>query len=144
MKRLLAILVLFSIMLLTVASLGAQNQAAPAAEYKDKELYIKTFYIQRVYPHSLGYKVDYMTTSGGLATTYVPIKWFYKLGGKAELVSDTSRSTPYMEIVYAEKKFSHVRLFLYPSFDHISWGSIRAGGPDLTDKFNVEELQLVY
>lgn len=111
---------------------------------KSRDLYVKTVFISKVYPYSDGYKVEYLTANGKLKTTYIPMKWFYKAGGKAELINSYSSAAPYMDVVYADGAFLYVRLVLYPDYNHPSWGAVIASDPPVGDKFNVDSLTLEY
>jgi len=114
-----------------------------SAGQTDSEYYIKTFYAEKVYPHLLGYKVDYRTAGGILATTYIPIKWFAGTASKAILVQAEDPSGPYMEVVYKKGKFAYVKLHVWPSFLHPTWGVIRPS-ENMETNFAVEELKLAF
>lgn len=111
---------------------------------QDSELYVKIFYIDRIYPHQDGYKVEYRTHHGGIATVYIPLAWFYGTAGKGVLVSDMTRSSPFMEVNYKDGKFAYVKLHIFPNFSHESWGTILSQEGDIRDKFKVDTLNLVY
>ena len=123
------------------AGISAQTAGAPAAG--GENLYIKTMYISRIYPHSLGYKVNYWTGDGKLMTTFIPLAWFKGTAGKGEIASQYNRAVPYMEIVYSSGKFKFIRLHVSPTYNDPSWGAVGAG-EDLSDKFKADTLDLAY
>ena len=96
----------------------------------ESKLYARSFKIDRVYPHALGYKVMYLTGRLTYATTYLPHKWFSMsatkdgVQAKGEIAFGNDPSYPYMIVFWNEGKFSHVRLFLKKSMRDISYGVI--------------------
>lgn len=118
--------------LLFAGSIGAQEA-----------LYSKAYYVIRVAPHNLGYRVVYQTEQGEPAVTYLPIEWFRTAAGKATIIRGWDRSAPYMQVFWKDGNFSHLRLFVVPTYDHPSWGVI-PGNVDPASAFNVDELLLHY
>ncbi len=115
--------------------------AATAAE---SSLYVKTLYIEKVYQHELGYKIEYRRTNAiYLAVAYFPLEWFSGAGRKAQLIYTRDRSVPYVNIYWEDGQFSHLRLYVHPSFEHMSWGTLR-GEEGLEAKFDLEEPQLLF
>ena len=146
MKRSIAVLIIIAFLVcLGAAVLPAQSSDSATAKLSGttKDLYVKTIYIMKVYPHALGYKVNYLTANGYLATTYIPLTWFSGTAGKAELVSEVNDSVPYMEIIFDAGKFKFVRLHVGPSYADRGWGSL-GSGVNIDDKFKVDDLQLTY
>lgn len=115
--------------------------AAPvSAEMSD--IYIKTVYVERVYTHRLGYKVDYNISNFRMAEVYIPHTWFTP-AGQAEIVYANSRSVPYMQVVYRGGEFSHVRLFVHRSSGHQSWISL-PDSEEATRKFQDSTFNIRY
>ncbi len=132
LKRIVPLLLLLS---LSTMFLGAESTPS--------DTYVKVLYIEKIAPHQLGYKIEYKTSSGFINTLFVPVKWINGTKGKAELIESTSKSVPYMEVVYKKGKFSVVRLYVWPGFDHPSW-TVMPAGKDWTESFNIEELAVKY
>jgi hypothetical protein len=100
-------------------------------------------YAMRVYPHALGYRVDYLTANGMVATTYLPLAWFHSTAGKGELVEEYNPSVPYMELVFDAGKFVRVRLHVSPNYTDRGWATIRSD-TNIDDKFNVDAPVMTY
>jgi hypothetical protein len=100
----------------------AVNSAPVFAEMSDT--YITTIFVERVYNHRLGYKVDYNISNFRIGEVYIPHTWFTP-AGQAEIVFVNSQSAPYMQVVYRNGEFSHVRLFVHRSPGHPSWRSLQ-------------------
>lgn len=115
----------------------------------ESEFYAKTVYIEKVYPHQLGYKVLYMTSKLDLAATYIPHSWFgmsSSKGGekvKGEIQWGNDPDFPYMIIFWKGGKFSHVRLFLKKSFNDLSFGTLNPG-ENIDEKFDVQDISLEF
>lgn len=140
MKRLIVFIALAVLLGFSADLLAAQTAAAtPAPE----NLYIKTLYINKIYPHNLGYKILYWTHDGKIATTYVPLSWFNGTAGKGELLYQINRSVPYMDVIFSSGKFKLIRLHLNPSYADFSWGAL-PGNEDPSDKFKIDSPDLVY
>ncbi len=146
MKRSIAVIVI-SAFLVCIAAAGLSAQSTTPAQDKlpgaSKDLYVKTLYIMSIYPHSLGYRVDYLTSSGQLNTCYVPLPWFSGTAGKAEIVSENGPSIPYMEIVFDAGKFKLVRLHVAPGYSGKGWKGL-SNGMNIDDKFKVDTLEIIY
>ena len=141
MKRSFAFIALCILLGFTANMVGAQTAAAPSKAAEN--LYIKTVYINKIYPHAQGYKITYWTGDGKIGTTYVPIAWFIGSGNKGEILRIFHKSVPYMEIVYNGGKFKMIRLFVSPAMEDISWG-VLPNTEDPSDKFKIETLDITY
>lgn len=123
--------------------------AAPTAFAQDQnseeetDLVAATVYVQRVYPHSLGYKVIYTRSDLYPAEVYLPGRWFTNAEGKGSIQRSQHPSVPYMTVFYENGEFSHVRLFVHENPTHRSWGAL-PGGEDLSDEFAIETLEIDY
>ncbi len=87
------------------------------------QFYIKTVFVERIHTHRLGYRVEYNRSNFRLGQVYVPYRWFSP-AGQAEIVYANSRSVPYMDVVYRDGEFSHVRLYVHRDAGHPSWVSL--------------------
>ncbi|MDR3201115.1 MAG: hypothetical protein LBT68_06605 [Spirochaetales bacterium] len=122
--------------------------ASGMAGADESKYYARSFMIDKVYPHTAGYKVLYVTSKQSYATTYLPHKWFSQsatkngVQAKGELAWGNDPAYPYMVVFWKEGKFSHVRLFLKKDMRDVSYGVISATqDPAL---FDVEEPVLEY
>lgn len=113
-----------------------------SAEVTEASVYPKTMAINRIYPHELGYRVDYIKSNRTIGTFYAPLAWFQKSAGYGEIVYGQGEAYPYATFYYAEGKISHFRLYIVENFNDPSWGILRGEGYE--DKFNVEELVIEY
>lgn len=132
MKRIALVLL---VLIACTLALGAQESA----------LYVKTLYIEQVYPHELGYKIDYRrSNSMMLASTYLPIEWFE--GGPdsiAKVVYANDNSVPFLNVYWREGEFDHLVLYVHSSYNHLSWGSLPKT-EDVASRFDVDEPEFVF
>lgn len=130
----------FFILLITFIS--ASFLSAEISESKKSNIYPKTMAIHRIYPHALGYKVDYIKSNRTLGTFYAPLDWFKKSAGYGEIVYGFGEAYPYATFYYEDGKIDHFRLYLIDNFSDISWGRLQ--DKDYDDKFGAEELVIEY
>ena len=112
------------------------------AEVTTSEFYPKTMAINKVYPHTMGYKVEYIKSNRTLGSFYAPTSWFKKAAGYGEIVYGQGSQYPYATFYYKDGKIDHFRLYLVSNFNDISWGVLR--GSDYTKQFDVNELVIEY
>jgi hypothetical protein len=122
--------------------------AAAEIRAEESKFYARSFLIEKVYPHALGWKILYITSKMSYATTYLPHKWFSQsttkkgVMAKGEIAWGNDPAFPYMIVFWKEGKFSHVRLFLKKDMHDITYGVIN---PDQDSaSFDVEEPALEY
>ena len=113
------------------------------AEVTQSDYYPKTMAINRIYPHELGYRVDYIKSNRTLGTFYAPTEWFKKAAGYGEIVYGKGAQYPYATFYYKDGKIHHFRLYVVSSFSDISWGVLRSD-VDYTDEFDISELVIEY
>ncbi len=126
------------IMMMTPAVLFAETELS--------NLYAKTAFISKIYPHQDGYKVVYVKSNMDLGVFYVPIEWFQEAGGKAEILYGSSSSFPYFTAYYnhEEGSFDHIRLYVHDDINNFSWGSFDRTA-EVADRFTgVETLEIDY
>ncbi len=110
----------------------------------ESDLYVKTLYIEKVYPHELGYKIEYRrSNSMFLATAYLPLEWFGRSDGPARIVYANDNSVPFVNIYWRNGEFDHLVLFVHESFRHISWGTLRQT-EGVASKFDLDEPEFVF
>jgi hypothetical protein len=119
MKKL--IIVLFFIALITPAF--AQNRASELPR-----LYYINLPVERIFPSSDGYIIQYRSSSSVIETIGIPIEWFNNAGGRADIVRlEMASDWPSMSVFYSDGEFSHVRLYVHRTTSHRSWGNIPMG-----------------
>lgn len=129
---------LVACLLLSIALAGLSAQTAEEPEH-----FSKTYYVLRIAPHELGYRVIYMTDRGQPEVTYLPMSWFRSAAGKASIYYRWEDSVPYMQVYWLDGEFSHVRLVVPPTFNHPSWSVVPAS-VDAESAFDVDTLVLHY
>lgn len=135
MKKFARFLMLFTLLLLLGSGIGfAQEQI---------EHFSRTYYIIRIAPHQMGYRVVYQTEAGLPFETFMPIDWFVEAGGRASIQRRWDRSAPFMQVFWQNGELSHFRMVVAPTFDHPSW-SVFPHNIDPIAAFNVDSLQLHY
>ena len=106
-------------------------------------LYAINVPVQRVFPHSLGYKVVYDRSDLYPGEVYLPGRWFTGAAARGELIYSRHPSVPYMVIFYRNGEFSHLRLFVSANRSDRTWGTLPSG-QDLREQFSTEELVIRY
>ncbi|MCL2808944.1 MAG: hypothetical protein FWD24_02625 [Treponema sp.] len=115
------IIALFIFTLITPLFAQSTNDA-------DTKFYYFNLQIERIYPTSDGYIIQYRNSGRTLGTIGIPNEWFFEAAGRAEKVLlHPGRDWPTMSIFYRNGEFSHVRLYLHRSRAHQTWGSIPQG-----------------
>lgn len=109
------------------------------AQQDQPTVFVRTVYANRVYSHSMGYKVEYTTGNNRLGELYLPIEWFVEAAGQGRLIHTQSKTAPYMQLVYLDNEFSHLNLFVKANYDHHSWG-ILSGNAEVAGLFDVEQV----
>jgi len=81
--------------------------------------------LERIWPHRLGYVVQYRIPGGRVARAYIPGEWFTSGDQRGEMnVLPRGNSWPSMSVFFREGEFSHVRLNVHRSVTHNSWGHL--------------------
>jgi hypothetical protein len=114
-----------------------------SAQEQQTSHFSRTYYITKIAPHQLGYRVIYLTEAGTPFVTYLPMEWFSSAGGKASLQFRWETSAPYMQVFWQNGEFSHMRIVVPPTYDDPSWGVVPAS-IDATTSFAVDTLVLHY
>ncbi len=110
----------------------------------ESDFYVKTLYIEKVYRHELGYKIEYRrSNSMYLATAYLPLEWFGRSDSDARIVYAKDNSVPFVNIYWRDGEFDHLVLFVHEDFRHISWGTLRHT-EGVASKFDLDEPEFVF
>ncbi|MFP4302819.1 MAG: hypothetical protein ACLFQZ_12390 [Spirochaetaceae bacterium] len=134
---------LLVLLILVIATAVAFTQEAETTDGEDPVIYPMTVYLNTVYRHSLGYKIEYNDSELYFQEAYLPGRWFTEAAGKAELVHSIDKTVPYMVVYYVDGEFSHLRLFVPESPYHSAWDQL-PNGADLEEEFAIETLALEY
>jgi len=93
---------------------------------EDSDIYYINVSVEKIYPTSQGYIVQYRTQMG-MATIGIPNSWFTEAAGRAGMMRLPSGSTwPSMSVFYSHGEFTHLRLYV-SARGHNTWGSIPQG-----------------
>ena len=110
----------------------------------ESDFYVKTLYIEKVYRHELGYKIEYRrSNSMYLATAYLPLEWFGRSDSQARIAYANDNSVPFVNIYWKDGEFHHLVLFVHESPHHISWGTLRQT-EGVASKFDLDEPEFVF
>ena len=123
--------------LLLLLALGA------FAQEQDTKVYVKTVPILKILTCSAGYKVLYVKSDMQVGEIYLPLSWFGKAGGQAEIVFGKDPSYPYFSVFYKDGKFDFIRLYLIDDVKDLSWGILKKTEEEL-NRFKVDTLKIEY
>jgi hypothetical protein len=123
--------------LLLLLALGAFGQE------QDTKVYVKTVPILKILTCSAGYKVLYVKSDMQVGEIYLPLSWFGKAGGQAEIVFGKDPSYPYFSVFYKDGKFDFIRLYLIDDVKDLSWGILKKTEEEL-NRFKVDTLKIEY
>mgnify|MGYP006281288759 CR=1 FL=1 len=115
-----------------------------AAQEQEQEIYVTTLYVEKVYPTTLGYRIDYRRQSSlMLATSYLPLDWFGGTDALGRLVYDDDRAVPFVNIFWRGSEISHFVLYVDRNQNGLSWGTIPSV-EGLEARFDVEAPQFQF
>ncbi|MEE8441514.1 MAG: hypothetical protein V3S41_07325 [Spirochaetia bacterium] len=110
----------------------------------ESDYYVKTLYIEKIYPHVLGFKIEYRRSNSiYLAEAYLPLEWFGRPDSPARIVYANDNSVPFVNIYWKNGEFHHLVLFVHESPQHISWGSL-AQTEGVANRFDIDEPEFVF
>jgi len=143
MKKLFIVLV-FLVVISPVFAQDKNDNSDPFYAINNTSNVADSFYyfnvlVERLFPSSQGYVVQYRNASDTISTIGIPNNWFTDAASKAEIVRLPQVSDwPTMSVFFNNGKFSHVRLYIHPAKSHLTWGSIPQG-IDVSRFFQDEE-----
>lgn len=112
--------------------------ATMIASAQESELYVTTLYIEKIYPTSLGYRIDYRRPSSLLlATSYLSLDWFGSPDSIGKLVYAQDNAVPFINIYWRGTEIDHFVLYVHRSINDLSWGSL-ASTEGLADRFSID------
>jgi hypothetical protein len=110
----------------------------------DSNMYVRTVYIEKIYPTEFGYRVDYRRTNSlRMGAAYIPIEWFGRPDSPARLVYTDDSAAPFMNIYWLDNEFHHLVLVVQRHRSHVSWGS-PISGEGLESRFDVDEPEILF
>jgi hypothetical protein len=123
--------VVFAALLTAGSSVFAQNNQGG----NGSEFYYKNVFVEKIYPYTAGYVVQYRKSITQMATAYLPMEWFAGAAGKGEIITlPIGKAWPSLTVYYKNGEFSHVRLYVHGLASHQTWGNIPLG-VNLDDRF---------
>jgi len=123
-----------------------QDQAHPnSIDDKDSEYYYVNITVEKIFPYSKGYIVQYRKNFAQYGRIYLPANWFTDVDSKGEIISlPPGQAWPSLTVYYRNGQFSHVRLYVHRWASHPSWGGVpqRYNLDDLFD--NIDSVKIEY
>ncbi len=108
------------------------------AATQEPSIYATTLYVEKVYPTTFGYRIDYRRQNSlMLATSYLPLEWFGGAAAKARLVYADDLAVPFINIFWRDAEITHVVLYVQRNMNHLSWGRLPQSD-DLQARFDLE------
>jgi len=120
MKKIIIVLFILAV----ISPVFAQNNSN-----NESNMYCINVDIEKIYPSSMGYIVQYQKKSStGIGTVGIPNGWLTDAAGKAEYVKlPPGKNWPSMTVFFSNGEFSHVRLYVHRVKSHRTWGNIPMG-----------------
>ena len=134
-------LIILSIILAAASPLFAQTLSPE----NTSDMYYLSVPVEKIYPSSRGYLIQYRKGANGIGTVALPNEWFTNSAGKGELITlPRGTSWPTLTVFYREGEFSHVRLYVHKSKAHSTWGNVPQSA-DLSKYFeNTDTIKIEY
>ncbi|MFW5718196.1 MAG: hypothetical protein ACOC0E_12210 [Spirochaetota bacterium] len=130
--------------LLLVLVIGVSMFASAQARNNESELYVTTLYVEKVYPTTLGYRIDYRRQSSLLlATSYLPLDWFGGPDAIGKLVYTDNGAVPFVNVFWRDAEISHFVLYVDRNINALSWGSLPAT-EGLESRFDLESPEFTF
>jgi hypothetical protein len=133
----------FAVLIIAMSGSAVFAQQQPQQEEEQPSLFASTIFLNRVYSHRMGYKVEYLRSDFSLGEAYLPNDWFTTAAGKGDVIYTHSASAPYLEVYYDGDSFHHVKLFVRKNTNHSSWARLEES-EGLEERFNTDTLALEY
>lgn len=129
------------ILLLLVTSIPLAAQTVPQSDMSD--YYVTSLVISQIAIGDYGYKVTYLNGRGKLHTAFIPHSWFQKAAGMGELIETWDSAAPFMQVYYKNGVFDHVRLFVIPTYNNVTW-TVLTDDEDVESNFQAQDLVIDY
>ena len=130
--------------LFLVLVIGVSLFASAQAWNDESELYVTTLYVEKVYPTTLGYRIDYRRQSSLLlATSYLPLDWFGGPSALGRLVYADGRAVPFVNVFWRNGEISHFVLYVDRNINALSWGSLPSTA-GLEARFDLESPEFTF
>ncbi len=116
---------------------------AAFGQEQDANVYVKSVPILKILTSSAGYKVLYVKSDMQVGEIYLPLSWFGKAGGKAEIVFGRDPAYPYFSVFYRDGKVDFIRLYVLDNVGDVSWGILKRSEEEF-NRFKVDTLKIEY
>jgi hypothetical protein len=124
----------------------AQDQPRPnSTDDRESEYYYVNVTLEKIFPYTKGYVVEYRKSFGQYGRIYLPAEWFTDASSRGEILTlPSGQAWPSLTVYYRNGSFSHVRLYVHRWASHPSWGNIPLG-VNIDDQFkNIENVIIQY
>ena len=117
MKKLIIVLIFMALL----SPVFAQD----ISERNRSDMYYINVPVERVFPTSRGFIVQYRSGNNQITTIGIPNEWFTAAASRAELIQlPRGPNWPTMSVFYREGEFSHIRLYVHRVRGHQTWGNL--------------------
>ncbi len=106
------------VMCLLLASLVTQLFAEDLV-IKKRDVYTKTFAIERIYVCRYGYMVGYRSSDYSLQELYIANKFFAGTTGKASIVWGKGPEYPYLSVTWIDGQVDNIRIYAVDSLSGV-------------------------
>ncbi|MDR2804009.1 MAG: hypothetical protein LBB22_06960 [Treponema sp.] len=127
---------------------SAFAQETSRAPVDNSEFYVLQVTIDKIFPYTKGYILEYRKNGIGSSRIFLPAEWFARtnktegpLKGELSMLLD-KKVWPYLTIYYKDGKTDHVRLFVR-EHSHLTWGSVPSTVSFDANFEGVEEITVV-
>ncbi|GMO45850.1 MAG: hypothetical protein Ta2G_00840 [Termitinemataceae bacterium] len=137
----------------SAVALCAQDAAGSSANgaVEKSKFYVVQIPLEKIYPHSKGFVVDYRKNGIGLSRMFLPREWFTRrpdtegtLKGEIHKLG-SGKNWPHVSLFYKDGVLDHLRLYVRREQSHSTWGAyINDGTAGVDENFdNVENIKTV-
>lgn len=115
LKRALFIMLILFVNIFVVFAQDFENES---------EYYPKTLWIDSIYSHKSGYRVDYLQDGYKLGTLWIPNEWLSGEERKGSIAYGRGDTYPYITFFFKGGEISHFRLYIVEDRAHASWDKL--------------------
>mgnify|MGYP006288085043 FL=1 len=131
---------LFLVLVIGISMFASAQQASD----NESDLYVTTLYVEKVYPTTLGYRIDYRRQSSlMLATSYLRLDWFGGPEALGRLVYADDRAVPFVNVFWRDGEISHFVLYVDRNINALTWGSLPSS-EGLESRFDLESPEFTF
>jgi len=116
------------VIVLIFVALALPVFAQPQTSNQHTDMYCFNVPVERIYPSSYGYIIQYRRNTNEIGSIGIPNEWFSDAAGRGEMIKlPPGKDWPTMSIFYYKGEFSHVRVYVHPVKSHTTWGNVPQG-----------------